>query len=457
MLLQLCEELGLRTSDPKKPTKSLTKAALLGLLGQWRTDNGYADTQGNLLGKPVDIAPSGLKEQPVVLGRAILEEAWEDQAKLTLPSFVLPAPTRFGSEKRKLTADQWRSVGMMHLVITLVRLWGDEQGRMRHMLNNYMHLVTAIYIGSLRTTSRHYAGLFTKHFKLYLEGVVELYKEGKIQSVHHSCLHFEPLLLGFGPVHAWRAWAFERYNYLLQQTKTNMRFGELELTFMNDACRAANLASLLTDSNMSPELKDLWPAFQKAFLSDRRGTRLSDSLAFAEQGGRNIVMNVAKSSGRQAAQHALLLPLALKQIEAESPQDIIWCDKLQKDGLVYQPKDRSHRDSNAIVRLQSPLDGQDHVAAQIIAMFKEVATGNIFVIVARYCPLRQADAAHDRYRQFGIVAGRLYYAQTLPPSIIHATDLVTLFAMTPFKFASIKDPVIHVLPLYKDLLGTTVA
>ena len=169
------------------------------------------------------------KENPVVLGKAVLEEIWKDQERLTLPSFVSPAPARFGSEQRKLTADQWRSVGMIHLVVSLVRLWGNEEGRKRLMLNNYMHLITAVHIASLRSTSRPLAELFTRHYKLYLEGMVELYKEGKVQSVHHACLHFEGMLQGFGPVHAWRAWAFERYNYLLQQTKTNMRFGGFSL------------------------------------------------------------------------------------------------------------------------------------------------------------------------------------------------------------------------------------
>ena len=176
--------------------------------------------------RPVDMAATVGKEKPVVLGKAVLEEIWKDQERLILPSFVSPAPCHFGSEKRKLTADQWRLVGMIHLVVSLVRLWGNEQGRKCLMLNNFMHLITAIHIASLWSTSRCHAELFTRHYKFYLEGVVELYKEGKIQSVHHACLHFESMLLGFGPVHAWRAWAFECYNYLLQRTKTNMRFGK---------------------------------------------------------------------------------------------------------------------------------------------------------------------------------------------------------------------------------------
>jgi len=176
------------------------------------------------------VLPIGSRETPVVLGRSILEEVWKDQQRLILPSFIFPAPSDLGDEKRKLSTDQWRSVGMIHLVITLVRLWGHSQGREWQMLNNYMHLITAIYIASLRSTSNDLASDYTDHFKNYLSGVMELYKEAKVQPVHHACLHFEKLLVGLGPVHSWRTWAFERFNYMLQRTKTNMRFGAGLLT-----------------------------------------------------------------------------------------------------------------------------------------------------------------------------------------------------------------------------------
>ena len=102
----------------------------------------------------------------------------------------------------------------------------------------------------------------------------------------------------------------------------HLTLGEIELTFVNDACRAANLTSLLRDPCMPQDLKELWPAFQKAFQSDRRGTRLSDSLAFALCGGVDMVVKNAKSTGRQALQHRVLLPLALQHIASQSPQGL---------------------------------------------------------------------------------------------------------------------------------------
>jgi hypothetical protein len=179
-------------------------------------------------GRP-DESVSDTMERPfresVVLGDVVLSEIWKDQERLELPSFVSPAPARFGSEARTPSADQWRSIGCIHLVITLIRLWGFEGGRKAEMLTNYMHLITATHVANMRTTSKEDISDYMFHMKRYLAGFVGLYKEAKVQPTHHLCLHLGKLLDLFGPVHSWRTWGFERYNYTLQNIKTNRKFG----------------------------------------------------------------------------------------------------------------------------------------------------------------------------------------------------------------------------------------
>ncbi|KAI6103707.1 hypothetical protein EDD16DRAFT_1493488, partial [Pisolithus croceorrhizus] len=155
---------------------------------------------------------------------------WEDQRKLILPSFVSPAPANFGLASRSLSADQWRSVGTIHLVITLIQLWGFDTGRKGEMLVNYIHLVTAIHWVNMHTTSKFAADEYMFHMSEYLHGLVRLYKEAKVQPTHHLALHIGDLLLVFGPVHSWRTWAFERYNYMLQNIKSNNKFGTYKLS-----------------------------------------------------------------------------------------------------------------------------------------------------------------------------------------------------------------------------------
>ena len=185
---------------------------------------GILDSDGILVAKPSK-APSAKKS--AVLGAAILKEISDDQARLKLPSYVTAGPRKLGSTEQHMTADKRRSVATIHLVITLIRLWGHEQGRKRDMLENYMHLVMALQIASMRTIDDEDIKLYTYHYKAYLEGFVQLYKEVPVHPNNHMCLHLGMFLRLFGPVHSWWSWVFERYNYLLQNISTNSRFGKI--------------------------------------------------------------------------------------------------------------------------------------------------------------------------------------------------------------------------------------
>lgn len=183
---------------------------------------GIIDNEGNLL---ADSNSSSSRD--VVLGRDILEEVWADRDRIELPRHITPGPKRLGTLRQHLTADKCRSVATIHLVITLIRCWGGDSGRRKQMLVNYMHFITALEYANLRKTREEYIDLFTFHFKQYLEGFVQLYKEASIVPSHHLCLHLEFFLRQYGPVHSWRAWVFERFNFLLKNIKTNNRFGTL--------------------------------------------------------------------------------------------------------------------------------------------------------------------------------------------------------------------------------------
>jgi hypothetical protein len=80
---------------------------------------------------------------------------------------------------------------------------------------------------------------------------------------------------------------------------------------MNDACRAANLPALLTGTTLPPSLKNLWPAFQDAFRSDIRGSRLNDILAFGEGDKIQTIAPSDRLKGRRAKYQQAILPIAL--------------------------------------------------------------------------------------------------------------------------------------------------
>lgn len=166
--------------------------------------------------------------QTNVIGRGVLKEIHDDMGLLQMPNWLQPAPKGFGTTAHgKLSADQWRVACTVHIPFTLIRLWGhlDENDRKRKMLDNFMQLVRAVDIaGSLRISEEDIK-TYEECILNYLRGLKELYKEVTIKPNHHFAVHLAIFLRKFGPVHSWRAYVFERFNYLLQNTNTNKRPG----------------------------------------------------------------------------------------------------------------------------------------------------------------------------------------------------------------------------------------
>ena len=59
----------------------------------------------------------------------------------------------------------------------------------------------------------------------YLEGLRTLYPSSFLVPKHHMALHLPDMLRDFGPVHAWRTFAFERLNQIFQNVPTNSLLG----------------------------------------------------------------------------------------------------------------------------------------------------------------------------------------------------------------------------------------
>ena len=175
-----------------------------------------------------NVKSSSTKNRRAVLGRELLAAVRIDIERTQLPSWIQSAPTDIGNISHgKLSADEWRTTATVHLVLTLIRLWGhyDVGVRKRQMLDNYMQLVRAVSVaGSLRISEEDIKE-YESSLLSYLRGLKDLYKEATIKPNHHIAVHLPVFLRRFGPVPAWRAFAFERFNYLLQNTNTNKKPG----------------------------------------------------------------------------------------------------------------------------------------------------------------------------------------------------------------------------------------
>ncbi|PBK83818.1 hypothetical protein ARMGADRAFT_944438, partial [Armillaria gallica] len=157
----------------------------------------------------------------------------KDIASRVVPSHVGRAPAHPREASwGKFTADQWKIFCTIHLPYTLTRLWGSfkdsqdlaEQRRYK-MLQNFLHLVTAVKLATATTQNDHTIQLYESHMKTYLTTLLELYPGTKISIYQHLSLHFGDQLRHFGPNRAWHCFAFERYNGALQKFNTNNKFG----------------------------------------------------------------------------------------------------------------------------------------------------------------------------------------------------------------------------------------
>jgi len=149
---------------------------------------------------------------------------------LSFPSWMTKAPAHPGESKwGNFSADQWRTFCTHILPVTLIRLWGnrDQSTVERQQLDNFMHLVSAVKLATMRTITEARVAEYEYHIYEYLRTLLILYPNIKPTAYHHLVLHFGDFLRGMGPSSAYRCFNFERYNYILQKLPTNRIFGNL--------------------------------------------------------------------------------------------------------------------------------------------------------------------------------------------------------------------------------------
>jgi len=149
--------------------------------------------------------------------------------KTKLPTWFAPAPKHPGEVSwGKFKADEWKAFCTVNLPITLTRLWGSKpkSSRQYQMLQNFLHLVTAVTVANKRTISADDIKIYETHMRNYLKGFLELYPFANLSPYQHLSMHFAEHLRRWGPTHSWRCFTFERYNGILQHLPSNNRFGE---------------------------------------------------------------------------------------------------------------------------------------------------------------------------------------------------------------------------------------
>lgn len=154
---------------------------------------------------------------------------------MQLPGWVSRAPSHPGESRwGKFYADQWRAFCTVNLPVTLIRLWGTKpkESREYQMLENFMDLVTAVKLATMRKMTMQRIAQYETYMRRYLEKLIVLYPGANFGPYQHMSMHFGDQLHRFGPTHSWRCYPFERYNYLLQKIQTNNIWGVLMVTLL---------------------------------------------------------------------------------------------------------------------------------------------------------------------------------------------------------------------------------
>ena len=147
--------------------------------------------------------------------------------KLTeLPSWMSLAPPNWGTAARgKLTTDQWMVVCTVHLPISLIRIWGNLRDRRFSLLCNFMDLTSSVQLADQRTINEKIIRDSEMLMSRYLNSMKTLFKDTKIQPIHHAALHAGDFLRLFGPNHSVRAFGGERYLEVLGLQNVNRKSG----------------------------------------------------------------------------------------------------------------------------------------------------------------------------------------------------------------------------------------
>ena len=157
-----------------------------------------------------------------------------------MPSWISSVPQRVGaSGSGKVKADQWRTLGLIHLPISLAILWRNPDIQKTRLLHITLSLLSAMTVASSHITSRQHAKVYLYYMKQYVEGLKQMFHKFKLHPNHHMALHLQEYLIQYGPVHSWWTFPFERLIGLIQLIPSNGKPGTYAV--------GSNLSPLITN------------------------------------------------------------------------------------------------------------------------------------------------------------------------------------------------------------------
>ncbi|KAL6303846.1 hypothetical protein BKA93DRAFT_734280 [Sparassis latifolia] len=398
-----------------------------------------------------------------VLGRRMLSIIWKDMDAVVLPSTLTPPPRRPGTSSGKLEADELRTFCTINLTISLIWAWGSKPSDSREyrMLQNFMDLITAMKLASLRTMTSERITRYRRHMHRYLRTLLELFPGTMISPNQHNSLHLPEHLEWFGPTHSIRAFSFERNNGDLQTILTNNKMVDLPGTMLRRFCMRQNLRSLFNPESLPQSISSIIAPFISSFQSEHRGTLLQDMLAFEDPlGDPDLDNDELEKETRDFSRLGDQEWNALQSwfaghnfIRPHINRYVVRNKKLEVQDDIYKPVTTSRGDSYIVFQRA---DDADWRAGRVVDIFthsyrqENIDVRRNFLLVEEYIALEIRHIQFDPYRKFPFVGGRLFYDKVRDQLIVLEVDEITChFAHTRRTTPSIDIDCVHVLPLNK--------
>ncbi|RXW16634.1 hypothetical protein EST38_g9220 [Candolleomyces aberdarensis] len=453
VLAALCDILSLDRTAISLDARAAKKALFSLLMTELRSN---AAAPQSLLNHFSDDTDEARPNANAFLGSDVMAAVYDDMARTRLPSWITPAPRDWGTIRRgKLSADNWRIVCCIHLPITLIRLFGASDGHPRALLDNFMDLITAVRIATMRSSSAPHVETYNKYILKYTKSALELFPDYNILPSHHAALHIGAMLARFGPKHAHDSPHYERYINFFHHMNTNNHIGEVEGTFLRTAVRHANLLALLDDSqDMRALVRRMLSRMEGHQREALRGFRLTQALDPFNKDDDSSSQHVLEGAdGELTSQETELLADLLRR----SPQErntivlpnVTFLTAISYKSNVYAIWD-SQRYRDSAILYQHEGEEQAGVIQKIFVHQHRSSSGeekmSRYLLLAEY---QHTDRDLDRFRRYGHAGGFTCRGSPQTVRLIPLESVICHVAVTDFA----EEGLLHVLPINRTLFS----
>ncbi|KAG8701230.1 hypothetical protein FRC09_005489 [Ceratobasidium sp. 395] len=380
----------------------------------------------------------------VPLGLEVVNAVKEDMQRTSIPSWMKQPPINFATtEHGKLASEEYKSLALVSLPITLIRLWSTGNEKLRERLDNFLHLSVAIRILSYQSLTENDESYFDYHILEYLNDLKRLYPYSSITPVQHLGLHIPYFMRSLGPTTRYSENTCEMFIGMLEDIGTNFRSdarilsGELEQTLHRELIMAANLKAMMERWNFFDILQPYGEIISDFLQSRYAGSELPSSTGWHTKHA-GAPLNVDLDT------YASLSSWATSRGITPFTRRLHVCQQLRRGNVVYQSFRDSRGNSNISFRprgVTAPVPGRIDVILQELDQATVGAQNPRILVLARtFDALTEGDAAMDPYRNHPIVGKfrfrimQLYYdtVDINQVHIIEPDDIVSHVAVAKY-------------------------